>query len=166
MCHQLWSKFRIESKPISMSIILAVAFCSTFTFVWAAYMSLLEAGFTYLTNASLRLHWSKNNPGYHYHVVSTALEWVTINASAAFVFCLSRRMKQFQAWQQVFKWWLHFIHFVVWQNMDLSIRYWYAQVNKWSTSVVACVPLGKASNVLFSFTSKSLLPNCCVCLPF
>lgn len=104
ICRQLWSGFGIESEPTSMTVTLAFGLLFTLlTFIFT-YTSFFTAGLDNAFNFNFGLHWTRDKPGFVWHVLATTTEYLAVVVAIPFYFvCLFRRMKHFHQWEAVWK---------------------------------------------------------------
>lgn len=99
--YNLASKFKIESKPFTMSIAMVIGVVSLLGCVIFNAISVFQFGYQKYFDDYSRLHWSSAEPGYRMHILGTGFEWITINLFSLLYLCFFRRMKMFSDWNKV-----------------------------------------------------------------
>jgi len=98
---QLDGHFGIESRPLTMGAGLLFALLSLLGCFVFSTISMFQFSYDRFFTEYDRLHWTGDQPGYWWHVLGTACEWLLLNSNAILFLCFYRRMKLFQEWDQV-----------------------------------------------------------------
>ena len=101
VCEQLSVRFKIESRPTTMRVGVIVQMMGLFGMFLFNIISGLQFGTNQVFIESVRIHWTRDQPGYWWHVMGTSSEWILVSCNCVLFACLYRRMKQFKEWHKI-----------------------------------------------------------------
>ena len=101
ICSKLSAKYGIESRPVTMAIGSICMLVSLMGCVVFSTVAVFQFGYDNFFDEYKRLHWTRSQVGYWWHVLGTGCEWLLLNSNAILFLCLFRRMKEFKEWHKV-----------------------------------------------------------------
>ncbi|KAH9412419.1 hypothetical protein DERP_014561 [Dermatophagoides pteronyssinus] len=104
ICQKLYEFNRIESQPISMTIISCLIIIGWFIAIATGLIASFQQESKILTlmNNDLRMKWTDEQPGSQWFKITVLAEWITFLLYSPIYLMLTNRMKQFHNWQKIF----------------------------------------------------------------
>nr|XP_027196859.1 uncharacterized protein LOC113791298 isoform X1 [Dermatophagoides pteronyssinus] len=104
ICQKLYEFDRIESQPISMTILSCLIIIGWFIAIATGLIASFQQESKILTlmNNDLRMKWTDEQPGSQWFKITVLAEWITFLLYSPIYLMLTNRMKQFHNWQKIF----------------------------------------------------------------
>lgn len=88
-------KCEMESFPTTMTVAMVIGVFGLSGVCVFSFVAICHVGFGRYADTSFRVNWKPDEPGYYFHVLGTAFEWVAINSAGLFYLSLYRRFYLF-----------------------------------------------------------------------
>ncbi|KAH7644453.1 autophagy modulator [Dermatophagoides farinae] len=98
---KLYRYGRLESHPTSVIIVVSTLFVSITVCHVAVSISYVHHPESIIFNHNARIQWQANQPGYVWHVVSTASEFVYFLMFVPYFWSIGHRMQSFKQWDRI-----------------------------------------------------------------